>query len=354
MKIRVKRFELRKRYPLTISRGTSSGSKNLLVEVEAEGVTGVGEMAPTSGGDAPETAAAAEAAFETWAPLLAGLSPWQGQCIERLWDRNPLSRAAWAALDCALYDWRGKRVGLPVWKLLGLDRDSIPVTSITIGITAPAAIQERVPEIMERTGARALKIKMGSPDGEEADRAALEAAQAAAPAGTAWRVDANGGWEPETAIRMLRWLAARGVEFVEQPLARGRDVELAGIRAGSPLPIYLDESIQIALDVPRVAPVIDGVNLKLMKCGGISEALRIIATARAHGLKVMMGCMSESSLAITAAAHISPLADALDLDSHLNLQPDPFVGALLVDGRIVPGDAPGLGVRERTGSDAAG
>src|SRR5205823_2842854 len=140
-------------------------------------------------------------------------------------------------------------------------------------------------------------------------------------------------------------LAERGVEFVEQPLARGQEADLPAVRHGSPLPIYVDESVYVAADLPAIVDGADGVNLKLMKCGGLREALRIVHTARAHGLMVMMGCMSESSLAISAAAHLSPLADHLDLDSHLNLRDDPFVGATFETGRVVPNDAPGLGVR---------
>jgi L-alanine-DL-glutamate epimerase-like enolase superfamily enzyme len=192
-----------------------------------------------------------------------------------------------------------------------------------------------------------LKVKLGNPEGVEADMASFAAAQEAAGSrALTWRVDANGGWEPEIARGMIAWLAGRGVEFVEQPLARGRECELPDVHHNSSLPIYADESISMASDIPPLADRIDGVNLKLMKCGGLREALRIIHTARAHGLKVMMGCMSESSLAITAAACLSPLADALDLDSHLNLLNDPFVGAEYRAGRVVPNSLPGLGVRQ--------
>ncbi|HZT43571.1 MAG TPA: dipeptide epimerase [Chthonomonadaceae bacterium] len=350
MQIRVKRFTLTKRYALTISRGTSAGSENLLVEAEDEGITGVGEMAPYSGGAAPETAEEAEADILRWSGLLTDCSPWEVQRIERRLDSADGGRGARAALDCALHDWQGKRVGLPVWQLLGLDRDSIPPTSLTVGINPPEVIREIVPEILARTGARILKVKLGQPGGIEADQAAFTAAQeAAGQKPVLWRVDANGGWSVETARVMLPWLAARGVEFVEQPLARGQESDLPAVHTSSPLPIFVDESVSLAADIPPLAAHVDGVNLKLMKCGGLREALRIIHTARAHGLKVMMGCMSESSLAITAAAHLSPLADALDLDSHLNLLSDPFLGAVLQEGRIVPGDAPGLGVKKAEG-----
>ena len=346
MQIRVSRFAVTKRYALTISRGTSAGSENLLVEVEAEGISGFGEMAPTSGGDVPETAESAEADLRRWTALLTDCAPWEMQRIERLLDVKEGGRAARAALDCALHDWLGKRAGLPVWKMLGLDRDAIPPTSLTIGINAPEVVRAIVPEVLARTGARLLKVKLGSPAGIEADQAMFAAAQeAAAGKPIAWRVDANGGWTVKHAQAMLPWLAERGVEFVEQPLARGQEIDLPAVHKESPLPIFVDESVHQAADIPPLADRIDGVNLKLMKCGGLREALRIVHTARAHGLRLMLGCMSESSLAITAAAHISPLVDALDLDSHLNLRDDPFVGATLQEGRIVPGDAPGLDVR---------
>ena len=250
----------------------------------------------------------------------------------------------------AIWDWRGKALGQPVWRLLGLNLGRIPVTSVTVGINPPEIVRERVVEILQRTGARSLKVKLGSPAGEEQDRLMFAAAQEAANSlGSAlevqplWRVDANGGWSVDTAIRMTAWLAERGVSYVEQPLLRGRESDLPKLHAESALPIYADESIYLSQDIPAIADSIDGVNLKLMKCGGITEALRIVHTARAHGLKVMYGCMSETSLAISAAAQISSLADEVDLDSHLNLNPDPFTGALLFEGRVVPTDMPGLG-----------
>lgn len=346
MKIRIERLPLVKRHPLTISRGTSAGSENLLITVEAEGVIGQGEMAPTSGGAVSETAESAEAVIQTWIEPLERVSPWQMQQIEEIWQGEGRF-AARAALDIALHDWHGRRVGQPLWRLFGLDPARIVPTSVTVGINPPELVLERVQEILARTGALALKVKLGNPAGIEADQAQFVAAQKAArTAGrtVAWRVDANGGWSVEDARTMLRWLAERGVEFVEQPLARGREDDLPALYRDRPLPLYADESVYVASDIPRLADRVDGVNLKLMKCGGLREALRIFHTARAHGLKVMMGCMSESSLAITAAAHLSPLADALDLDSHLNLLPDPFTGAALIAGRVAPTGAPGLGV----------
>ena len=352
MNIRIQRFAVTKRYPLTISRGTSAGSENLRVEIAHEGVTGWGEMAPTSGGTVAETADTALAALERWLPLLDGVTPWEMQRLENRLEVQDGERAAYCALDCALHDWQGKRLGVPVWKLLGLDKSQTPPTSLTIGINPPEVIRERVPELLARTRPRFLKVKLGNPAGVEADKdsfvAAQEAAaayaQAASFAPVGWRVDANGGWNVDDTRRMMMWLAARDVEFVEQPLPRGQEADLPAVYHNAPLPLYVDESVRVARDVPPLAQSIDGVNLKLMKCGGLREALRIIHTARAHGLKLMIGCMSETSLAISAAAQLGPLVDALDLDSHLNLNPDPYVGATYADGIVRPNDAPGLGV----------
>jgi len=346
MKISCSRFSVTKRHALTISRGTSAGSENLFVEVEHDGIAGFGEMAPTSGGAVAETASTAEQALERWRERLTPFAPWQMQGIEAALN-GEADFAARAALDMALHDWQGKRLGVPVWQLFGLDPDRIPPTSLTVGINPPEVIREVVPEILARTGALALKVKLGNPAGIDADMESFAAAREAASSAPTigWRVDANGGWTVESARKMIGWLAARGVEFVEQPLPRGQERDLPAVHENSLLPIYADESIYTASDIPPIAGSIDGVNLKLMKCGGLREALRIIHTARAHGLQVMMGCMSETSLAITAAAQLSPLADALDLDSHLNLRDDPFTGAIYQEGRVAPTDLPGLGVR---------
>ncbi len=360
MRLTLEVITLIKRHPLTISRGTSSGSDNLIVRLDCNGIEGIGEMAPTSGGATAETALGAELAFCRWIDLLEGLGPFDSQEIERRLnaaDGNHTDLAARAALDIAIWDYKGKLAGAPVWKMLGLNLDLIPATSITIGMNPPDVVFSRVQDILIRTGAKHLKVKLGSPDGYETDKRIFESAQAASKAliseglltaEPTWRVDANGGWNVPTALTMIEWLANRGTDYVEQPLLRGREADLAELHSSSALPIYADESICISADIPPIAEHIDGVNLKLMKCGGITEALRIISTARAHNLKVMFGCMSETSVAITAAAHISPLADELDLDSHLNLAPDPFIGAQLINGRIVPNNLPGLGVELRS------
>lgn len=346
MQIECAPLPLKKRYPLTISRGTSASSENLLITVTHAGIVGKGEFAPVSIADPPETAETAARQIYLCREKLTETAPWEMQRIEAALAEMSVGHAARAALDIALHDWLGRSWGMPLYRLLGGDLSRIAPTSVTIGIGSPETVRARVPEILARTGARCLKIKLGSPEGLDADRTMLSAVKETA-SGIPLRVDANGGWTPMQAKVMMRWLAEQGVEYVEQPLPRGMEEALPHLFADRPLPIFADESCWTSRDVPPLADRVDGVNLKLMKAGGIREGLRLIHTARAHGLKVMIGCMSESTLAISAGAHLSPFADYLDLDSHLNLQPDPFVGLRMEAGRLLPDDQPGLGVERQ-------
>ncbi len=345
MEITTTTLHLTKLHPLTISRGTSASSTNLLVEVDFDGVTGQGEVAPYDlGSGFAQTADMAVHELACAQPALAMVAPYEMQKAETVAADCSLGPAARAALDLALYDWLGKRLGVPVYRLVGADLDRIVPTSLTIGINPPEEVRERVKELQARTGTRCLKVKLGSPEGLDHDRAILVAVLDTMQPGTVVRVDANGGWNLAQALLMLPWLAERGVEYVEQPLPLGNEKELVPLHKAACLPIYADESCRSAADIPLLAGKVDGVNLKLMKAGGIREGLRLIHTARAHGLKVMMGCMSESSLGIAGSAAISSYADELDLDSHLNLHPDPFAGLLYSEGRVLPSNHPGLGV----------
>jgi len=244
----------------------------------------------------------------------------------------------------ALHDWLGKRVGLPLWQMWGLDRRRIVPTSVTIGINSPEAARARVHDWLKFTDVRVFKVKLGNPIGIEADQAMLMAVREEAPTQELY-VDANGGWSLDDAVVMCSWLAGCGVKYVEQPLPRGEEDRLKELKPRSPLPIFVDESCLTGCDIPQLADRVDGINIKLMKAGGLTEAMRMVNTARACGLQVMFGCYSDSSLSNTAAAHLSPLADYLDLDSHLNLLDDPFVGAAVQEGRLLPNDKPGLGVQ---------
>lgn len=347
MQIRIATFTVHKRFALTISRGTTAQTTNLWVRVEHDGIEGWGESSPFSIGEYPQTTETIARSLQKIAPLVSAYSPLERQRIDRLMVDMRLPSAARAALDLALHDWLGKRADLPLWQLWGLERDRIVPTSVTIGISSPEDAQERVRNWLGRGTIRSLKVKLGSPAGIAADQAMFQAVREAAPQISQISVDANGGWSLTDALKMAHWLAEQGVTYLEQPLAKGQEGELPELYRESPLPIFVDESCFTSYDIPPLADRVHGINIKLMKSGGLSEALRMIHTARACGLKVMLGCYSDSALLNTAAAHLSPLADHLDLDSHLNLLDDPFLGATFQNGRVLPTNLPGLGVRIR-------
>ncbi|MCY7272888.1 MAG: dipeptide epimerase, partial [Phormidesmis sp. CAN_BIN44] len=335
-----------------ISRGTTAQTTNIWVRIEHDGIEGWGEASPFSVGGQPQTTEAIARSLQAIAPLLRALSPLERQRIDRLMAETRLPSAACAALDLALHDWVGKRANLPLWQLWGLERERIVPTSVTIGISSPQDAQQRVWDWLGKgtiaaplQDIQALKVKLGNPDGIAADKAMLLAVKEAAPHISQISVDANGGWSVDTALKMAFWLADQGVTYIEQPLPKGQEADLAKLYYQSPLPIFVDESCFTSRDIPLLIDRVHGINIKLLKSGGLTEALRMIHTARAFGLKVMFGCYSDSSLLNTALAHLSPLADHLDLDSHLNLLDDPFVGAGFENGRVVPNNQPGLGVR---------
>jgi len=333
LRLRHRPLDLRLRHTFRIARGASDVRENLLVEVEEAGQVGRGEAAPIL--RYHEDRASAARAVEAMADRLgdprafaqaAGRAAVKGQS------------AAEAAVDMALHDLAGLRLHAPLYELLGVDPRTTPETSFTIGLDTPEVV---VRKVKEAAAYPVLKVKMGS----DGDRDVLTAVRDTTR--QRLRVDANEGWTPEAALERLEWLARIGVELVEQPLPADRIEETRALRRRSPIPFYADESVHRAADIPRLAGAFDGVNIKLMKCGGIAEARRMIAVARAHGLKVMLGCMIESSLAITAAAHLSPLVDTADLDGNLLVENDPFEGATVVGGRLVLPDRPGLGVVTR-------
>lgn len=335
-----------KLFPLAISRGVTSSSDNLYVTLSDGEHEGYGELSPATAKEwtAARGQSQLQAFYEDYAAFQAPVAPAPHDVWQAMRDRE-IDPPAMAALDCALWDLLAKQAGLPLYRLLGLPRRAVP-TSVTIGLNPPEVTKERVPQILSMTGGKNLKIKLGSPEGRDFDRAHFEAArEAAAPFGVGLRVDANGGWTVDEALQMIPWLAERGVEYVEQPLVEGGEDGLPTLFNNRALPIYVDESCRFSTDIPKWAHSVDGVNLKLMKCGGITEALRIVATARAFGLGTMIGCMSESSIAIAAGAAMSALFDHIDLDSHLNLNPDPATGSPITQGCILPEDKPGHGAK---------
>jgi L-alanine-DL-glutamate epimerase-like enolase superfamily enzyme len=333
MKLSWTNLELSTKHEFRISRGSSGLFQNLLVEIEHEGRIGRGEVsAATYHGETRETAATA---LGTWAAHL-GQDPWEREAIlTRCQEVLPGNHAALSGLDCALWDLCAQEAGQPLWRLLGVDRSRMPLSSLTLGISDWETTQKK---LEEARGFPILKIKMGIEGDIEMMRRIRGVTDRRI------TVDANSGWDLETATRRVGELADLGIEMVEQPLAEDDLEGFERLRRISPLPIYADESIGTSADVARFAKGIHGVNLKLAKTGGITEALRVIATARAHGLAVMIGCMIESSLGITSAAHIAPLVDHLDLDSHWLIADDPFTGIGGGAGRLELPTSPGLGV----------
>ena len=238
----------------------------------------------------------------------------------------------------ALWDIGGRAAGKPVYEMVGLDPAKTPATSFSIGIDTPDVVDRKVDEAVDF---HILKLKVGVPG----DIGLLD--RVIARSGKVVRVDANEGWDLETALAVMEELEQRGVEFVEQPIHHDKAEDLRTLKRLSQLPIILDESIINPGDVAVRQDQGHGINIKLMKCGGITPALELIEEAMQAGLKTMLGCMLESSIAITAAAHISPLVDYADLDGNLLVGNDPFKGVTVMNSKLVLPTAPGLGVEPR-------
>jgi len=247
------------------------------------------------------------------------------------------SAAARAAVDVAFHDLAGKKLGVPLHRMLGLSPKKTPLTSFTIGIDSLDVVRKKTREAAEYP---VLKVKLGAGNDIEIVRTIREETDALI------RVDANAGWTLDEALRIVPQLAELGVELVEQPLPAGDFHCLRSLRSQVDLPIFADESVITSTDVPRLAGCIDGVNIKLMKTGGIREAVRLIHTARAYGMMVMLGCMIETSVAISAAAQLSPLVDFADLDGNLLISNDPYTGVRVDQGRLVLPEAPGIGITD--------
>jgi L-alanine-DL-glutamate epimerase-like enolase superfamily enzyme len=331
-------------HPFVISRGGSSEWRTVTVRVrDADGAEGWGEAAPSRFyGETPESVVAAVQRFQD---AIGDLDAWSLEEAEvRMHAALRFNGAAKTGVSAALHDLAAKRLGVPLYRLWGLDPAKAPPSSFTIGISDDDAVLRA--RIEEATQYPVLKVKLGSPRGLARDEQVIRIVREAAPA-KVLRVDANAAWTAKGALQIAELLAALGVEFIEQPLPPHDLDGLRFVRDRSPLPIVADESCVVATDVPRLAGVVDGVNLKLAKCGGLREAMRLIATARAHGMLVMAGCMIETSLGISAAAHLAPLLDCADLDGAALLADDPYAGATIAGGTIRLTDGPGLGVTRR-------
>lgn len=313
-----------------IARGEEDVARTAVVRVRGSNGFGLGEAAPiTRYGESVESVVAFLTSYRPRSndPFL----------LQRLLDRE-IPPAARAGFDIALHDYIGKALGKPLYAVLGLDPSLAPSTSFTIGIADPQTTLHKVDEAAHYP---ILKIKLG--DGAIADQIETIAAIRARYTG-ALRIDANEGWSVEDAIRILRDVRRYDIEYCEQPVRAGNPHWLRAVRERVEIAIVADEDVLDAGDLPRLAGCVDGVNVKLAKTGGIRGAIECIATARAMGMKVMIGCMVESGIAATAAAHIASLADWIDLDGPLLVRHDPYPGVRYDGARLILPDAPGLGV----------
>src|SRR5829696_9199308 len=314
-----------------IARSSANTFERVIFEVSEADVTGRGEAAPTSyyGQDAQGVAAALE-----------------GVEVRDLWDiegtlahNGAMPPSALTALDNAMHDLAARRLGVPVYRLLGLGRPE-PVSSYTLGI---ADRETTVANAERLRGHPILKVKVGGWEDIETLRAVGKSSGA-----ELW-VDANEAFSPDEAQEVVMELKEMGVRLIEQPVpvSAGPEALWAATEAARPVPVLADESAIVARDVPRLAGCVSGVNVKLAKCGGIRRALEMIHTARSNGMLVMLGCMVETSLAISAAGHVSGLVDFVDLDGAMLLADDPYEGPLYENGLILLPDGPGLGVKPR-------
>ncbi len=325
-------LELKHVFTLAVSSRTTTPV--MMVEVEKEGIIGYGEASmPPYLGESQETARAFLSKIDVM--KFGDLFTLEDilQYVDGLASGN---NAAKAAVDIALHDWVGKKIGRAWYQLWGLNPNKTPVTSFTIGIDTKEMVRTKVKEAEEY---KVLKVKLGRENDKEMIETVREMTDK--PITT----DVNQGWkDKEFALKMIEWLATKGVQFVEQPMPKEQVDDLAWLRERSPLPIIGDEAVVRLSDVPKTIGVYDGINVKLMKSTGMREAHKMITTARALGMKVMIGCMTETSCAISAAAQLSPFVDWADLDGNLLIKNDLFTGVQIVDGKVTLPEKPGIGV----------
>jgi len=350
----LRRFPLTKAVPLAISRGTTASVEHLELCFHHEGLCGRGETGGFDTGHRRFSTDALAVELEALIPLLKGCEPTNRQSLEPL--LVSLSPPARCAVDLALWDWWGQRLGQPLWRLFGLDGRRSVATSVTLGLGSVEQVLHRLERWWQQRPASRIKLKLGSPDGLDHDRSLLAAVAGALAQEQQRRqqslelqVDANGGWSLDQARQMVACLQDHAVVLLEQPLPADEDpvrdtAAFAALRPDCPLPLVADESCWDLQDLLRLAPHVDGVNLKLLKTGGLTEAWLMAQVAGRLGLDLMVGCYSDSTLLNGAAAQLLPLIRWPDLDSHLNLVDDPFAGLPIDDDRLGSPLGPGLGV----------
>lgn len=335
LNLRFRPYELQLRHAFNLARSQRTTTPGVQVEIEYDGLVGYGEasMPPYLG-----ESVASVCEFLSKLDLSQFNDPFRIEDIlEYLDNVAPNNRAAKASVDIALHDLVGKIMGQPWYKIWGLNPDKCPNTSFTISYDADP--DEMRKKIEETAPYKVIKIKMGL----DHDKEIVEALRKHTDVPIC--VDANQGWNDKNkALEMCHWLADRGCLFVEQPMDKKAIDDTAWLRERSPLPIIADEFLQRLPDIRRAAGAYDGINIKLMKSTGMHEAYQMATLARAMGMKVMLGCMTETSCAVSAAAQLAPMVDWADLDGNLLIANDIFDGMKIVDGKITLPDRPGIGV----------
>jgi L-Ala-D/L-Glu epimerase len=338
MKLSFRPYTLELKHVFTIAVSSRSTTPVVLTEIAYGGLVGYGEASmPPYLGETQETAAA----FLSKIDLSRYPDPLQLETILADIDAlAPANQAAKAAVDIALHDLAGKLMNRPWYDIWGFDKSHTPYTSFTIGIDTPDVVRQKVREAAEY---KILKVKLG----RDNDKEMIETIRSVTD--KAITADANQGWtDKQKALDMIHWLKDRNVLFVEQPMPKDVVDDMAWITERSPLPTIADEFCQRLPDVRRAYGVFSGINIKLMKSTGMREAHKMLLVARSLGMKVMLGCMTETSCAISAASHLSPMVDWADLDGAVLIKNDTFAGTTIVDGKIKLSDKPGIGVTKTT------
>jgi L-alanine-DL-glutamate epimerase-like enolase superfamily enzyme len=328
-------IRLKLRHTWTTVMSASSYRDTFFVHFSHDGITGTGEGAPIV--RYKESAQSAQAAVNPILPMLDASNPEYFQKImTEVNHRIPGQWAGKAAIDIALMDWMGQKLGVPLYEYFGLNPEDAPITDFSIGIDTPEITRQKVREAADFP---ILKIKVGLDSDEQTIAAVRSVTQ------KPLRVDANEGWtDREVAARKIDWLSKQNVQFVEQPMPAGRLEDLYWLHQRAALPLMGDESCRHPEDIPKLVGIFDGLNIKLDKTGGMSTAFLMIQMARALGFKTMLGCMVSSSCSITAAAHLSPMVDYADLDGNLLLSNDPYRGVTVDHGKLILPRRPGLGL----------
>jgi L-alanine-DL-glutamate epimerase-like enolase superfamily enzyme len=329
-------YTLQLKHTFTLATSSRTTTPVMLTEIEYEGFKGYGEASmPPYLGESQDTATK----FLSSIDLSQFSDPFLVEDILEYMDSvMPGNYAAKASIDIALHDLAGKLAGEPCYRLFGLNPAKTPLTSFTIGLDVPDIIKQKV---TEADPYKVLKVKLG----RDNDREMVEIIRSLTDKPLS--ADVNQGWKDKShALEMAQWLKEKGVLFIEQPMPKAQKDDIAWLTQNSPLPIIGDEAIQNVNDLLNLKDIYSGVNIKLMKCGGLNGALKMIHMAKALGMKVMIGCMTETSCAVTAAAQLSPLADWCDLDGNLLISNDPFEGLKIIDGKVTLPNRPGIGVEK--------